>query len=105
MLATIIFFFGLIVSPDGLYKERASIHYPDSVKRQGKNQLEQDSLAKYLTINRVFITGNRITREQIIKRELSLKSGDVVYSADLPGILDLDRKKLLNTRLFNTVEI
>ena len=56
-------------------------------------------------INRVFIIGNRLTRDQIILRELSLRKGDLIYSLDLPEIIDLDKKKLINTRLFNTVEI
>ncbi|MBT1705480.1 POTRA domain-containing protein [Chryseosolibacter indicus] len=60
---------------------------------------------RFLTINRIFVTGNRITRDRIILRELSLKPGDTFFSNDLAGILELDRRKLLNTRLFNTVEI
>lgn len=60
---------------------------------------------RYLTINRIFITGNRLTLDKIILRELSVKSGDPVYSEDLPAILERDRNKLINTRLFNTVEI
>jgi outer membrane protein assembly factor BamA len=63
------------------------------------------SEGRFLNIARIFITGNSRTRDQILLRELSLKPGDVVFSHDLPGIIDLDRKKLLNTRLFNTVEI
>jgi outer membrane protein assembly factor BamA len=49
--------------------------------------------------------GNRITRDAIILRELSLKRGDIVYSTDIQTILDRDERKLINTRLFNTVEI
>ena len=56
-------------------------------------------------INRVFIIGNRLTRDQIIMRELTLKPGDLIFNLDLPSILDSDKKKLFNTRLFNTVEI
>ena len=71
-----------------------------------KNTTEKgDSTGRYLIINRIFITGNRVTRDQIILRELSLKTGDIMYSLDLPEILDKDRKKIFNTRLFNTVEI
>lgn len=78
----------------------------DSVKRPGKQSLKKDTSAgKFLHVNRVFITGNRRTRDQIILRELSLKPGDVVFSGDLEALLELDRKKLINTRLFNTVEI
>jgi len=73
--------------------------------RKSKPVAESDTLGKYVTINKIFIVGNYITRDRIVLRELTLKSGDVVYTEDLPGILERDRKKLLNTRLFNTVEI
>ncbi|MBL7856939.1 MAG: hypothetical protein JNM57_04560 [Cyclobacteriaceae bacterium] len=77
----------------------------DSVKRPSKNKTQIDSTGKFVEINRIFVIGNRITRDKIILRELSLKSGDIVYTGDLSTIIDLDKKKLVNTRLFNTVEI
>jgi outer membrane protein assembly factor BamA len=82
----------------------ASFIPEDSVKRP-RHLKDTVRDGRFLTVNRIFITGNRITRDQIILRELSLKKGDVVFSTEIDGILDLDRKKLLNTRLFNTVEI
>ena len=78
---------------------------PDTTKRERRQQVASDSAGRFLLINRVFIIGNRLTRDQIIIRELSLKPGDLVYNLDLPDVLDLDKKKLINTRLFNTVEI
>lgn len=77
----------------------------DSVKRPGKRGAIVDTTGRFVLINRIFLLGNRITRDQIIRRELSLKEGDIIYSSDIPSVLDLDRKKLLNTRLFNTVNI
>jgi outer membrane protein assembly factor BamA len=76
----------------------------DSVTRTPLT-LTSDTVGRFLQINRIFIIGNRITREQIILRELTLKAGDIIYNLDLPSTLDLDKKKLINTRLFNTVEI
>jgi outer membrane protein assembly factor BamA len=58
-----------------------------------------------VTINRIFIIGNRLTRDQIILRELSFKSGDTINVAELDARLEQDRKKIYNTRLFNTVEL
>ncbi len=78
---------------------------PASVKKESKKEISQDTLGKFLLINRVLIIGNRLTRDQIILRELTLKPGDIIFSFDLPAILELDKKKLNNTRLFNTVEI
>lgn len=81
--------------------------YPsqDSVKYPGHQRIAHDSTGRFVRVNRIFIIGNRLTRDQIILRELTLKSGDIIYSADLAGILELDKKKLVNTRLFNTVDI
>jgi outer membrane protein assembly factor BamA len=79
-----------------------SVIAEDSIKRKTK---AIDTTGYFVEVNRVFIVGNRITRDQIILRELSLKKGDIVHTTDLPGILDLDRKKLINTRLFLTVEV
>jgi len=76
----------------------------DSAKRP-RQQKDTVRTGKLVNINRILITGNRITRDKIILRELSLKTGDVVHTSDLEVILDKDKKKLLNTRLFNTVEI
>jgi outer membrane protein assembly factor BamA len=78
----------------------------DSTKKERRNQpTVNDSTGRFVLINRVLIIGNRLTRDQIILRELSLKPGDLIFNLDLPEILDLDEKKLFNTRLFNTVEI
>src|SRR5215218_9525270 len=79
--------------------------WADTVKRIEKNRLLFDSTARFVKINRIFIIGNDVTKERIIRRELSVNEGDIVYSADLPSVLEVDRKKLINTRLFNTVNI
>ena len=78
---------------------------PDTTRNELNRGVAADSSGRFVLINQVFIVGNRMTREQIIMRELSLKPGDLIYNLDLPEILDLDKNKLINTRLFNTVEI
>ena len=99
----------LIIGFLSLFTDTGSSHVKseaDSLKRPIKTrQVEIDTTRKFVQINRIFLEGNRITRDQIILRELRVKPGDIIYSSDLPGILDLDKKKLINTRLFNTVEI
>lgn len=105
MLATVIFFFSLFSDSQGLPQNHSNIQYADSLKRKNVDVNDTTVNSRFLTVSRIFITGNRITRDRIILRELNLKPGDIIYSDDLPGIIDLDRKKLLNTRLFNTVEI
>ncbi|MEX2231473.1 MAG: BamA/TamA family outer membrane protein [Cyclobacteriaceae bacterium] len=92
------------------FAQNSQVDYPasllhDSTKNERRQQVRADSTGRFLLINRVFIIGNRLTRDQIIIRELTLKPGDLIYNLDLPDIIDLDKKKLINTRLFNTVEI
>lgn len=60
---------------------------------------------RVVTINRVLIIGNKVTKERIISRELSLKSGDTVSTKRIDKILVLDQRKIYNLRLFNTVTI
>jgi outer membrane protein assembly factor BamA len=89
----------------GLFVPNGNLTAVDTIKRPQRGRTPLDSLGQPLQLNRILIIGNRITKERIILRELTIKPGDVVNSAELPIILDLDRKKLINTRLFNTVEI
>jgi outer membrane protein assembly factor BamA len=67
--------------------------YPDSVEN------------KLLEVGRVLIIGNKITRDRIILRELSLQPGDTISSVNLNELLKRDRNKIYNLRLFNTVTI
>lgn len=65
-----------------------------------------DTLAnRLITVNRVIIIGNKITRERIISRELSLKPGDTVSTHRVDAILQQDQRKIYNLRLFNTVSV
>jgi len=104
MLAIIISFFSLFTADYNTTVNTDAIALADSIKRPGKKHAT-DTTGRFLEVNRIFIIGNRITRDQIILRELSLKTGDIVYSSDLASMLDLDKKKLINTRLFNKVDI
>lgn len=74
----------------------------DSTRQKNKNRLAVDT-SSVLTINRILIVGNKITRDFIIERELTLKSGDTVSTQALTLIIEKDKSKLLNTRLFNTI--
>lgn len=58
-----------------------------------------------MTVNRILIIGNKITRDRIILRELALQPGDTVSNHRLGAILQRDRNKIYNLRLFNTVTI
>lgn len=94
-----------IFSGEGDFQSSATYSVGDTLKHQKRKTEASDSTGRFVRINRVFIIGNRITRDQIILRELTLKTGDYIYSVDLVAILQQDQKKLINTRLFNTVDI
>jgi len=97
----VIFFIFFLTSVQGLCGHDVA----DSLKRPLKNRGVPDTTGHYIHVNRIMVIGNRVTKERIILRELTIKAGDMVYSTELPIIIDLDKKKLINTRLFNTVEI
>jgi outer membrane protein assembly factor BamA len=61
--------------------------------------------SRYVTIDNVFIIGNKKTKASIILRELSVKKGMLIYYPDLIKHLDTDQNKIYNTRLFNTVKV
>lgn len=76
----------------------------DSTRQKNKNRLDVDT-SNVVTINRILIVGNKITRDFIIERELTLKSGDTVSTQALMLIIEKDKSKLLNTRLFSKITI
>src|SRR5882762_154298 len=61
--------------------------------------------SRVLTVNRVLIIGNKVTKEGIISREIKLKSGDTISLKRLPHELLWDKRKIYNLRLFHTVDI
>lgn len=63
---------------------------------------EADSM---LVIKQVNLFGNKKTKSTIILRELDLIAGDSIKKQDLNKRLELNRRKLINTNLFVTVEI
>lgn len=61
--------------------------------------------AKIFTVNRVLIIGNKVTKDRIIARELTLKPGDTISLRRLDKTLVWDKRKIYNLRLFNTVTV
>lgn len=58
-----------------------------------------------LEVNRILIVGNKTTQERIILRELSLSPGDTINNKRIVSVLQKDKNKIYNLRLFNTVDI
>ena len=61
----------------------------------------QDSLR----ICAIKISGNKKTQEWVILREMNVKMGDQLAHSDQKSIFEKDKKQLLNSGLFNEVEI
>ena len=59
--------------------------------------------SRVLTVNRVLIIGNKITKERIISREIKLKAGDTISLKRLQHEILWDKRKIYNLRLFHTV--
>lgn len=60
---------------------------------------------QHVLVRQVTFTGNFRTREHIIRREMDLRPGDVITVQKLDSLLEYDRRKILNTNLFITVEL
>ncbi len=104
MLSFVIGCVGLLFSSE--FAPDATLHASDTLKRPAKNnKILIDTTSQKIKINRILIIGNKITRDQIILRELSVLPGDSIFLSQLEVRLDQDKKNLYNTRLFNTVDI
>ncbi len=60
---------------------------------------------RYVSIDNIFVIGNKRTKESIILRELIVKKGMQINYNDLLKHMASDQKNIYNTRLFNTVTI
>lgn len=68
--------------------------------------LDPDSLnAKTIIIDEIILEGNKITKPRIIHRELLFSVGEKLPGDSLVYIFDQSRKNLINTSLFNFVNI
>ena len=58
-----------------------------------------------LKINKIEVTGNTKTKEEIILRELTFKLGDSLSAFDIEKYIEKSKQNLINTNLFLTVNI
>jgi outer membrane protein assembly factor BamA len=56
-------------------------------------------------IKTINISGDRKTKDAIILRELNVKPGDCIEQEELAAVLELNRLRLMNLRLFNDVKV
>ncbi len=59
----------------------------------------------YIIIDSVTVTGNKLTKPYIIFREINFSAGDTVVADMLDPLMERNRSNILNTSLFNSVEI
>lgn len=71
---------------------------------QKKNDKPVPGVEDSVQIDKVFIIGHRKTKERIIRRELTLKDGQYISKPDLEEAIEADKRRLLNTRLFLSVD-
>ncbi len=64
-----------------------------------------DSTERYVRIDKIFVIGNKTTKDNIILREVTIDRGEWIYYKDLKTLIVEDRNKVYNTGLFNSVEI
>jgi len=72
----------------------------------GADAFSQDSLIiadDQLYINDILISGNKVTHESVILRELIFSAGDTIYKMQLLPALQRSKENLLNLSLFNFV--
>ena len=87
----------LILSFEGIAQDD-----PKSISTQ---DTISDVSTRLVLIDNIFITGNKKTKDKIILRELSVEKGKSYPINALNEILQGDRNKIYNTKLFNTVEV
>jgi outer membrane protein assembly factor BamA len=74
-------------------------------KQTAYSQLVATDSVASVVIGDVKVEGNHKTRSNIILREMAVKSGDTIPAPLLSEKLEVDRRKVVNTNLFITVEL
>ena len=62
--------------------------------------ISERTKAQFVIVDSVIFKGNEKTRDNILRRELDLHTGDTVQVAELDARLEFNRRKLNNTNLF-----
>ena len=66
--------------------------------------VEIDTAGK-VVVGDILVEGNHRTRANIILREMAIKTGDTLRAGSLAETLEIDRRKIVNTNLFITVDL
>ena len=69
------------------------------------NRIIPDTGKNYCRIDSIILAGNKITKDKIILREIIFKAGDTLGCDKLDSLISRSKENLLNTLLFNFVEL
>lgn len=70
-----------------------------------RDSVAKPALAAKVFIRHIDIVGNKLTKREIILREMNVRPGDMVAADSLEALMDLNRKRLYNMTLFTDVAI
>ena len=59
----------------------------------------------FVVVESIGITGNEVTKDEVMRIELTFAPGDTVATADLEPLLEENRRRLFNLRLFHYVNL
>ena len=68
-------------------------------------QITHADQASHIIVGDIVVEGNTRTRTNIILREIAIQPGDTIQTNQLAEILEIDRRKVVNTNLFVVVEL
>ena len=88
-----------------IYNVSGKILPTDTIKYTDFDFLLNKNSKNYIVINKIIIEGNKKTKSNIILRELSFSENDTILSQKFQSVISEDKRKLINTDIFNEVEI
>ncbi len=88
-----------------IYNVSGKILPTDTIKYSDFDFLLNKNSKNYIVIDKIIIEGNKKTKSNIILRELSFSENDTILSQKFQSVISEDKRKLINTDIFNEVEI
>src|ERR1043165_3169303 len=82
-------------------------------KSENAIMLEADTMQKHIPaglnervhVKAIIMVGNKLTRDQIILREMNVASGDTLFTDSLARYMNQNKLRIMNLALFNEVEM
>lgn len=70
-----------------------------------RKYIPEKKLAETVTIRKIIIEGNKVTRRAVILREMSVREGMEAVVDSIPQLLNQNKLRLFNMALFNSIEM